>query len=245
MSGRCERLKGVFAVCSGSGGVGKSTLALALALGAAAAGRETILLDASGVSRACDLMLGLESAVALDLVDVSSGQASIEHALYAVPQQSRLRFCCASLDAPVPLAELSGAVLALRSLCDALVIDLPTGQAATEPGLLGDGDVRVVVTRPDDASLRAAERVMGFAAGDRAARHVVVNRYSRGQEKRARQYPRETVQAILDAPVFACIPEDEEMAAQVGKGRARPLLFGGAARAALDQMVKNLLRETE
>ena len=236
-------MKGVFAVCSGNGGVGKSTLALALALGAASAGRQTILLDAAGVSRACDLMLGLESAVALDLVDVLSSQASMEHALYAVPQQSRLRFCCASLTDHAPLSELSGAVLALRSLCDVLVIDLPTGQAALETGLLGEGDTRIVVTRPDDASLRAAERVIMLCSGENATCHVVVNRHSREQEKRGRQYAQDTVQAILDKPVFACIPEDGEMAAQVGKGRGKPLIFGGAARAAIDRMVKALLNE--
>ena len=235
-------MKGVFAVCSGSGGVGKSTLALAIALGAAAAGKQTILLDASGSARSCDLMLGLESAVALDLVDVLCSQANIDHALYIVPQQPALRFCCASLMDDTPISELSGAILALRSLCDVLVIDLPTGRAALETGLLGEGDARIVVARPDDISLRAAERVMMLCSGERATCHLVVNRYSREQEKRARQYGQDAVRAILDRPILACIPEDGEMAAQVGKGKGKPLLFAGAARAALDRMVKELLR---
>ena len=67
----------IWAVCSGSGGVGKTTLALALAIGAAQHGKRTILLDASGVSRSCDLLLGLESVITIDLGDVLSQQMDI------------------------------------------------------------------------------------------------------------------------------------------------------------------------
>lgn len=72
----------IFAVCSGCGGVGKTTVALSLAVSAAKRGKRTILLDASGVSRACDLALGLENIVVLDMADVANRQAGIEAALY-------------------------------------------------------------------------------------------------------------------------------------------------------------------
>ena len=42
-----------------AGGVGKSTLAVALALAAAESGKDTILLDASGSGRVADEMLGV------------------------------------------------------------------------------------------------------------------------------------------------------------------------------------------
>ena len=59
----------IWAVSSGNGGVGKSTIALSLAAGAAKKGKKTILLDASGLSRSCDLILGLESVVVLDMLE--------------------------------------------------------------------------------------------------------------------------------------------------------------------------------
>ncbi len=61
----------IYAVCSGCGGVGKTMIALSLAVSAAKRGKRTILLDASGVSRACDLALGLENVVVLDMADVA------------------------------------------------------------------------------------------------------------------------------------------------------------------------------
>ena len=45
----------IYAVCSGCGGVGKTMIALSLAVSAAKRRKRTILLDASGVSPASDM----------------------------------------------------------------------------------------------------------------------------------------------------------------------------------------------
>ena len=232
----------VFAICSGTGGVGRSTLSAALAMRAAASGRETVLLDASGVSRSCDLLLGVESAVTLDLADVLSGQASLERALCRAPQQPKLRYACASLFGSSPIGELAGAALALRSMADAMIVDLPAGELLLGAGLLSEGDVRVVLARPDDASLRAAERMLALCAGERARSCVVLSRVTREQEKRGRQYGAEAAAQILDARPLGAIEEDEAMAAEVGRGKRR-LLFGGAARAQLDRIADALLKD--
>ena len=80
----------IYAVCSGCGGVGKTMIALSLAVSAAKRGKRTILLDASGVSRACDLALGLENVVVLDMADVANRQAGLEAALYKAPKTCAL-----------------------------------------------------------------------------------------------------------------------------------------------------------
>ena len=97
----------MFAVSSGKGGVGKSMIALSLAISAAKRGRKTILLDASGVSRSCDLALGMESVVVLDLADVFCQQTSLESTLYKVPRYENLSFACASLYDDIPIGELN------------------------------------------------------------------------------------------------------------------------------------------
>lgn len=232
--------KRIFAVCSGSGGVGKSTLAVALALGAASAGHDTILLDAAGPARSCDLLLGLENAVSLDLGDVLCGEADMEHTLVRVPAQERLRFCCTSLWRDAPFSEFMGAALALRSMCGTLVIDLPSGQIADEAGLLGERDMRVLLARPDDASLRVTERLLALAAGGSADTRLVLGRVRRELVRRGQQYDTDAVQQILDRPVLGVIPEDETMAARVGKGRRFP--FMPAADGQLSRLVRELLK---
>ena len=231
----------VFALCSGSGGVGKSTFALALACEAASTGMQTILLDANGVSRSCDLMLGMESVVTTDLVDVLSGQAGLQHALYSVPQRDKLRLCCTSLLSNISLNEFAGVLLALRSMCDVLVIDLPTGDPALVTGLLSEEDMRVFLVRPDDSSLRAAERMLMLTAHEQAKSAIVLCRAKREMTKKGFQYSEATAAQILDRPITGCIWEDDAMAARIGKRNAW-FSFAGSARAQLDQVIKNLLK---
>lgn len=210
----------VFAICSGNGGVGRSTLAAALAFEAASEGQNTILLDACGPSRACDLLLGLESTVAFDLCDVLSGEAPLEYALCRAPQRENLRYCCASLDG-VPFREVAGAALALRSLCDVLVVDLPAGELALETGLLAEDDVRVLIARPDDVSLRATENLLMRLAGEKGKAEAFLNRMRRESVKKGIQYDEDTASQILDRRFLGCLYEDDAMAARVGKGRSR------------------------
>ena len=229
----------IWAVCSGSGGVGKSTVALSVAVGAARAGKKTILLDASGISRSCDLILGLESVVVLDMLDVIQDQVGIEAALYPVPQRENLRFACASLYDHVPASELSGIVLALHAQCDVLVVDLPTGQCDLGHGVMRAGDERLIITRPDDASIRAAERLM-HRADDLASDDLIINRVRTDRLNRKTQYTQDTVQNLLDRAALACIPEDAGIPAGEQRGKAA-IECSGPAWTALNRLIKSLL----
>jgi len=230
----------IFTVCSGSGGVGKSMIALSVAVGAAKAGYQTILLDASGSARSCDLAMGMESVVSLDMMDIFRDQISIGSALYPVPRHNRLRFACASLYDCVPVSDLTGVILALQTLCDLLVIDLPTGQIDLGAGILKAGDERLLVTRPDDASLRATERLIQRVGRDQSGLSIIINRMNRDRIKRKTQYDQDTVQAVLDQIAIGCIPEDPSLAEAEKRGKAA-IESDGQAKAALHAMLKKLL----
>lgn len=229
----------IWAVCSGSGGVGKSTIALALAAGAAKAGKQTVLLDASGLARSCDLILGLQSVVVLDMMDVISGQTEMDSALYPVSRYEKLRFACASLYDEVAVSELAGAIIALNSKCDVLVIDLPTGRAEIGRGIMCRDDWRILITRPDDASIRATERLM-INADDGVSAGIVINRMNRIRNRRGTQYGSDAVQSILDCPVIGRIPEDPSIPASEQKGHAA-IECDGPSWNALKELLQELL----
>lgn len=231
----------IWTVCSGSGGVGKTTVALSIAIGAAKAGKKTILLDASGTARSCDLLLGLESILTLDIQDVLRDQISMDAALYPVAQYPGLFLACSSLYDQTPVSELSGMILALHSLCDILIVDMPTGQYSLGRGIMRSGDERFFVTRPDNASIRSTERMMMRArASDTAVNSLVINRASRDGVKRKTQYPQSVVENLLDTPAVACIPEDASLAEYDYSGRFS-FKFHGSAWNALSSLTKTLL----
>ena len=210
----------IWTICSGSGGVGKSTIALALAAGAAKEGKQVILLDASGISRSCDMILGIESVIALDMSDVITQQVDIESALYPVPLYKGLRFACASLYNHIANSELSSIVLILLSLCDVLVVDMPTGCKTPGNSIMQMGDECIIVARPDDVSLRSTERLLLFSPADSSSVSVVLNRVSKAKNRKRIHHSQDTVQAILDMPVIASIPEDETIPLGEQKGKS-------------------------
>ena len=234
----------MIAVSSGKGGVGKSMIALSLAVSAAKKGTRTILLDASGISRSCDLALGMESIVVLDLADVCCQQTDLESALYRVPRYECFSFACASLYDDIPIGELNGVLLALHSLCDIVVIDLPTGETMLANKMLNENDCRVIVTTPDDASIRASERLMMQTTGGREQRWLIVNRAVPAYVRKGIQYDAKTVEMTLDCPLAGCIPEDDSIAFAALKGRIA-VESGGPAQRALLQLADTLLSDIE
>lgn len=230
----------IWAVCSGSGGVGKTTVALSLAVCAARAGRQTIFLDASAAARSADLVLGLQSVVTLDMIDVLSQQIDLEAALYPVPQAERLRFACASLYDGTAIEELSGVILALHSLCDLLVIDLPAGCVSLGRGVLCEKDELIAVLRPDDASIRASERLMGVMDSGEAQRSLVLSRANRTLLRQGIQYEPDAVRALLDYPVLGVVAEDERIAVAAAKGKPASECEGPVGRA-LQEIASALL----
>ena len=231
----------IWAVCSGSGGVGKTTLALALATGAAKDGKRVILLDASGAARSADLILGMESVMVLDLSDVASGEVSLEAALYPVPGRSGLRLASASLYDGAPLEAVSGVLLALQSLCDVLVVDLPTGHATLARGIMTEGDDILMVSRPDDASLRACEQLMRHVRQERAGLSLVLSRTRKDLLRKGAQMEASVAEAVLDCPVLGCIPEDERIALCEKKGKTA-LEGDGPAQGAIRKLLNQLLK---
>ena len=75
----------LFAVTSGKGGVGKSTVATCLAAEAERLNKKTLLIDLDEGLRCLDLMLSLSESVVLDLSDVFEGH-DVNSALYQVPE---------------------------------------------------------------------------------------------------------------------------------------------------------------
>ena len=78
----------IFAVTSGKGGVGKSTVSAGLAVSFSTLGYKTLVVDMDEGLRCLDLMLGVDKQVVLDLSDILGGR-EINDAVYMVFVQNQ------------------------------------------------------------------------------------------------------------------------------------------------------------
>ena len=177
----------------------------------------------------------------LDLADVAGGEAPLEAALYPAPQRSSLRVASASLYEGASLEAVSGVMLVLQSMCDVLVVDLPTGQAGLARGLMSREDELLVVSRPDDASLRACERVMQHARRSSAGLSLVLSRTRKDFLRRGAQMESSAAEMVLDCPVLGVIPEDESIVLCARKGKTA-FDCDGPARGAFRKVLEQLLK---
>jgi len=163
-----SRIKNKIVVMSGKGGVGKSTVAVNLAVGLAIRGRKVGLLDADIHGPNVPKMLGIEDA---ELVATDDGMVPVKAAM-GIGVIS-MAFLLRDRDEPViwrgpmkmaAIKQFLGDVT--WGELDYLVIDLPPG-TGDEPlsiaQLIPDGAWAIVVTTPQEVALLDSRKSVNFA----------------------------------------------------------------------------------
>ncbi len=149
----------IIAVTSGKGGVGKTNLAVSLALGAAEAGRDVILLDGDLGLANVDVLLDIQAP--FNLSHIIAGEISVEESLVEVPGGVRLLPGAAGL---ASIADLSAPEhqLFLKSLerleeqTEIIIIDTGAGISRRVIDFcIASGEV-LIVTTPEPTAIADA-----------------------------------------------------------------------------------------
>lgn len=228
---------GPLVVVSGScGGAGGSTLAVALALTAAAERGSALLVDADDRGGGLDLLLGAEHLEGVRWPELTTvrGRVSGEALLAALPDVGGVHVLSAARDCagPVPEEALIAVVAAVRAEGTPVVVDVPRGGAAAG-ALLPDADLAALVVPGRLRAACAARLVLaGEAFGGPAAR-LVLRRVPGGLNARE-------VAELVERPVAAELPHDGTAAARADRGRPPSVgsrsPWGRLCRALLDGM---------
>ena len=168
----------LFAVTSGKGGVGKSTLSAGVAAALANMGSSVLLIDLDEGLRCLDLMLGVSENIVFDLADVLGG-ANAQSAIYPVPDCKGLYLMPAPARHGEIDPELFGAFLREALLnFDKVVVDFPAGIDFTLYKALPDYTVFLTVCTGEPVSLRDAALV-GEKLAEEGKNNVrlVINRF--------------------------------------------------------------------
>jgi len=225
----------VFVVTSGKGGVGKTTTVANLGISLARFGRSVVMIDADIGLRNLDLIMGLENRIVYDLVDVIEGGCRLRQALIKDKRFRGLYLLPAAQtrdkSAIVP-EEMRDLCRVLRRDFDFVLVDCPAGIEQGFRNSVAGAEEAVVVTTPEVAAVRAADRVIGLlqVAGIKEPR-LVINRIRPRMVRRGDMLETEDILEILSIPVLGEIPEDEGVISAANRGE--PLAVRGKGRTAL------------
>lgn len=205
----------IFAIMSGKGGVGKSTLAAALAECYAKQDMRTVLLDGDVGLRCADLMLGMQDRVIYDLGDLAEKNCQPEQALVRHPKLSSLSLVAAPQmisASDMKRKEIGRIITQLSDSTDVLIIDAPAGIGRSLKNLLGAAAEPVIVATPDDVCLRDAERLNLLLTQREEPRPVVVfNRVNKKLVRLGEMRTPAQMAATLDIPLMGAVPESPKV----------------------------------
>ncbi len=205
----------VWLVASGKGGVGKSVLMSALAVAIARRQLTAVAVDSHIGLRNLDLMLGLESKVIYDVVDVMQKDCKLRDALVQdarYPGLSLLPAAQMSHATDVKPEDWEQVASKLRKHFSYVLIDAPAGLEANLQNLLPCVDNVLLVTTADDVAIRDAERLISLLKEHKKLPPMLlVNRLRADLVESGHMYSPQTVASVLDIPLLGYVPEDPEV----------------------------------
>lgn len=201
----------IFSIMSGKGGVGKSTLAAALAEFYARQGKNVTLLDGDTGLRSADLLLGMQNKVVYDLGDIVSGSCDIVGALVPSPQLENLTLLAAPQmlrPSDVKNKDMGRIITALSEEKDILILDAPAGIGRGLKNLLGAAAEPVIVATPDDVCVRDAEKLSELLfQREEPKPGIVFNRVDRDLVHKGDMTAPSLLASSLDLPLLGILPE--------------------------------------
>lgn len=217
----------IIVITSGKGGVGKTTTTANLGMALAQLGYQTALIDADIGLRNLDLLLGLENRVIYTALEVLSGECRLEQALIKDKRQPGLMLLPAAQNRnkdSISAEQMKYLVSLMDPQYDYILIDCPAGIETGFHNAIGPANEAIVVTTPEIAAVRDADRVIGLLEANGIEKiSLLVNRLRPQMVKANDMMSVADVREILAIPLIGVIPEDECVI--VSTNRGEPLVL--------------------
>ena len=208
-------------VTSGKGGVGKTTVTANVGRMFADLGYRVVLIDVDFGLNNLDVVLGLESSVNYDMLDVFEGRCRLKQALIQDKKRKNLYVLPSGRIEAQSLITGQNVKLLIESLSkifDFCIIDCPAGIDVGFHRALSCAEEVLVVTTPTLTSIRDADKVINIIKSYKLDKvGLVVNR-ARGDLILSNKmlYPLD-IKEILKIPVIGVLPEEDSVFLSVGK----------------------------
>lgn len=227
-------------VTSGKGGVGKTTSTANIAVALAKAGKKVVAVDTDIGLRNLDMVMGLESRVVYNVVDVIEKNCKLSQALVKDKRVQNLYLLPASQtrtkDAVIPeqMAELCEQ---MRPDFDFVLLDSPAGIEGGFRNAAIGADEAIVVTTPDPPAVRDADRIIGMLESmGKSPVRLIINRFRLTMVQNNEMLSQDDILDILSIKLLGIVPEDVNVIKASNFGE--PLTFATSSPAG--QAYKNI-----
>ncbi len=220
----------IILICSGKGGVGKTTLTANLGIALARQGAKTAVLDADFGLRNLDLLLGLENRIIYTAQEVLEESCRLDQALVKHKQEANLALLPAGnprmLDWLKP-DDMQRIVSMLAEKFDFVLIDCPAGVEDGFKNAVSATKEAIVITTPEVSAVRDADRVIGLLNTNGVTPiQLVLNRVRPKMIASQEMLSVDDVTDILALPLLGLVLEDEQVI--VSTNRGEPLTLSGS-----------------
>jgi len=236
-----------FVVTSGKGGVGKTTATANLGTALALLGKKVCVIDSDIGLRNLDVVMGLESRIVYDLVDIIEGTCRLKQALIKHKKADKLFLLPASQTrnkeavTPDQMKDLM-AKLKEEEQFDYILVDSPAGIERGFQNAIAGVDEAIIITTPEVSAIRDADRIIGLLQADEIYEpRLIINRLSLEMVKNGDMMDQDDIIDILAIELLGVIPEDEGIIISTNKGV--PIVFSEDSKSA--QAFKRIARRIE
>lgn len=222
----------VIVVTSGKGGVGKTTTTANIGAALAKQGEKTVVIDVDVGLRNLDVVMGLESRVVFDLIDVLEGKCKLSQAIIRDKRVENLYLLPASqtrdkdaLDSEV----FKGVIERLlgEEGFQRILIDSPAGIESGFKTAAAPAKGALVVVNPEVSSVRDADRIIGLLEAQQVGEiRLVINRLRPAMVASGNMLSEEDMLDILGVKPIGIIPEDDGIIVSTNVGE--PAVLGNS-----------------
>lgn len=200
-------------VTSGKGGVGKTTTTANIGTALALLGKKVCLVDTDIGLRNLDVVMGLENRIIYDICDVADGRCRLHQALVKDKRFEELYMLPAAQTKDknaVSPEQIRDIILELKNEFQYVLIDCPAGIEQGFKNAIAGADQAIVVTTPENAAVRDADRVIGLLESSHVASpKLIVNRIRPNMVRAGEMLDVDEVLQVLNIDLLGIVPDDE------------------------------------
>ncbi len=235
-------------VTSGKGGVGKTTTSANVGTALALNGQKVCMVDTDIGLRNLDVVMGLENRIIYDLVDVAEGACRLQQALIKDKRFETLALLPAAQTkdkSAVTPEQMEEIVTQLKREFDYVVIDCPAGIEQGFRNAVAGADQAIVVTTPEKAAVRDADRIIGLLEREKVGMpKLVINRVRAHMVKNGDMLDVEDILDLLAIDLLGVVPDDEYVIRAANQGEPTVMNHESRASLAYRNIARRLLGES-